>query len=61
MKEGGVIATPTNINGIDGEFTNSNALPISAGVGYKFKERLEKFSKFFITKKRYQNYSFCTS
>ena len=36
MKEGRVIATPTNINGIDGEFTNSNALPISAGVGYKF-------------------------
>jgi len=36
MNEGRVVAIPTNINGIDGEFTNSNALPISAGVGYKF-------------------------
>ncbi len=36
MKEDRKISGAVNINGIDGEFTNSNALLISAGLGYKF-------------------------
>jgi hypothetical protein len=30
------VNTPVNQNGIDGEFTNSNVLIVSAGLGYKF-------------------------
>jgi len=36
MKEDRTVDGTVNNNGIDGEFTNSNALLISAGLGYKF-------------------------
>jgi long-chain fatty acid transport protein len=36
MKEDRTVNTPVNQNGIDGEFTNSNVLIVSAGLGYKF-------------------------
>lgn len=36
MKEDRKVSGSVNINGIDGEFTNSNALLISAGLGYRF-------------------------
>ncbi len=36
MKEDRDVTTPTNTNGINGTFSNSNALLISAGLGYKF-------------------------
>ncbi|MDF1877219.1 outer membrane protein transport protein [Sulfurimonas sp. SAG-AH-194-L11] len=36
MKEDRKVSGSVNVNGIDGEFTNSNALLISAGVGYRF-------------------------
>ena len=36
MKENRTIDATVNTNGIDGEFTNSNVLIVSAGVGYKF-------------------------
>jgi len=36
MKENRTVSTPPNIKNINGEFSNSNALLISAGLGYKF-------------------------
>ncbi len=36
MKKDRTISADRNNNGIDGEFSNTNALMISAGVGYKF-------------------------
>lgn len=36
MKEDRTINAAVNVNGINGEFSNSNVLIISAGVGYKF-------------------------
>ena len=36
MKEDRTVSNTINTNGIDGTFSNSNALLISAGLGYKF-------------------------
>ncbi len=36
MKDDRKVSTPENQNGINGEFTNSNVLIVSAGVGYRF-------------------------
>ena len=36
MKEDRTVSNTVNANGIDGTFTNSNALLVSAGLGYKF-------------------------
>jgi len=36
MKEDRTVTTPTNTNGINGTFSNSNVLIVSAGLGYKF-------------------------
>jgi len=36
IKKDRTVTTPPNINGIDGTFSNSRALLVSAGLGYKF-------------------------
>lgn len=36
MKDDRKVSTPENQNGINGEFTDSNVLIVSAGIGYKF-------------------------
>lgn len=36
MKEDRTVSNTVNVNGINGEFSNANALLISAGLGYKF-------------------------
>ncbi len=36
MKEDREVSDSVNLNKINGTFSNSNALLISAGVGYKF-------------------------
>ncbi len=36
IKKDRTVTTPPNINGVDGTFSNSRALLVSAGLGYKF-------------------------